>query len=254
MRFDFYGLYNGVLTMYDRDTQSVWLQVGGRAVKGPLLGTVLRPRPLLDTTWREWKKLHPNTLVMAPEARYRDCYEPNGTIIERGFTKFPAPYFKRTLTYHDKRLPMFDMVLAVSLPSSKVHTAGLASSGPGNRPSTLYRAYPVKGFKGKCGVVNDVLGTTPLSVFFLANTVTMTAFSRVVDGQTLTLQVRKGPRNRLAFYDKETGTRWNIEGRAEEGPLTGKELHRLDSYMSEWYGWVAYFPQTTIYGLDSMTP
>jgi hypothetical protein len=56
---DFYGLYNGVVTIHDRDTESVWLQVSGQAVKGPLTGKKLQTLPLLDTTWGQWKKLHP---------------------------------------------------------------------------------------------------------------------------------------------------------------------------------------------------
>jgi len=249
VRFDFYGLYNGVLTMIDRDTGSVWLQVDGRAVKGPRLGAVLKRGPLLDTTWGEWKKLHPDTLVMAPEARYRDCYEPNGTLVERGFTQFPAPYFRRSLTHRDHRLPMFDMVLAVSLPPTETDQVVPASSDPLSNARTLYRVYPVKVFHGKSGVVNDTLGTLPVGVIFKAGSATMTAVSRVVDGRTLTLEARQEPHGRVAFYDKETGTQWTIEGKAEKGPLAGKELRRLDSYMSEWYGWVAYFPQTSIYGL-----
>ena len=43
--FDFYGLYNGIVTMYDRDTETVWLQAEGRAVKGPLIGMRLKPAP-----------------------------------------------------------------------------------------------------------------------------------------------------------------------------------------------------------------
>src|SRR5579871_4257002 len=185
LRFDFYGLYNGVLTMFDQDTGSVWLQVDGRAVKGPRLGAVLKRGPMLDTTWGEWKKLHPDTLVMAPEAKFRDCYEPNGTLVERGYSRFPAPYFRRSLTHRDHRLPMFDMVLAVSLPPSRTETDAPASSGLVPKSRTLYRAYPVKAYQGKSGVVNDTLGTLPVGVFFKADTATMSAVCRVVDGRTL---------------------------------------------------------------------
>ena len=55
--------------MYDRQTESVWLQTGGRAIKGQMLGAALKTGPLLDTTWGRWKKLHPDTLVMAPDPR-----------------------------------------------------------------------------------------------------------------------------------------------------------------------------------------
>lgn len=242
--FDFYGLYNGVMTMYDTSTKTVWLQVGGRAVKGPLMGATLKSGPVLDTTWGQWKKLHPDTLVMAPDPVSTDDYEPKGSIMVRGYSEFPAAYFGKTVTHRDSRLPMFEPILAVSLPASKnPSSAGLAHA--------RYRAYPLKTFRSRTGVLNDMIGEEPVAVFFLANSETLTAISRVLNGQALTLECHKSPRGALAFYDKETGTRWNIEGKGEEGPLAGKQLPRIDSHMSQWYGWVSYFPQTTIYGQDS---
>jgi hypothetical protein len=243
LTFDFYGLYNGVMTMYDTNTKSVWLQVSGRAVKGPLLDTTLKFGALLDTTWGQWKRLHPDTLVMAPDPRFKDCYEPKGSVMVRGYDKFPAAYFGKTVTHRDTRLPMFESVLAVTLPTTD-------DAQPVGNTHSLYRAYPVKAFKGKTSVVNDTMGATPVAVFFMADTETITAVNRVVAGQTLTLEARKTPQGKPAFYDKETGSRWNLEGKAVAGPLAGEEMPRIDSHMSQWYGWVSYFPQTTIYGQD----
>jgi hypothetical protein len=247
LQFDFYGLYNGVMTLFDKDTESVWLQVSGRAVKGPLCDTTLKRTPLLDTTWGEWKKLHPHTLVMAPDPRFTASYESKGSIMVRGYTEFPASYFRPTLTHQDARLPMFDSVLAVSLPATDTGAANESVAAPRPQPA-LHRAYPMKLFKKRTGVVNDSLGTTPVAVLFKADTQTMHAVCPVVEGRTLTLEVRKSMPGKVAFYDRETGTRWNIEGHAEAGPLVGKDLQRIDSHLSQWYGWVAYFPETSIYG------
>ncbi len=241
LAFDFYGLYNGVMTMYDTTTKSVWLQVSGRAVKGPLSDTTMRQGSLLDTTWGQWKKLHPDTLVMAPDPQSGASYEPKGSVMIRGYNRFPASYFQPTVTHRDNRLPMFESVLAVSAPSGEQDTTG-GSEG------AVQRAYPQRDFKGKTGVINDMLSATPVAVLFLAKSETMAAVSPVVAGQTLTLEVRTGPNGAPAFFDKETGTRWTVEGKAEAGPLTGNEMPRLDSHMSQWYGWVSYFPHTTIYG------
>src|SRR5262249_18266477 len=160
---------------------------------------------------------------------------------------FPADYFRPTLTHRDSRLPMFEPILAVSLPAMEEDAAPAEAVWPANRSRALYRAYPVQAFKKKTGVIDDVIGEAPIAVLFLANTETMTAVSRVLDGRTLTLEERNGPRAEPAFYDQETGTRWNVEGRGEEGPLAGRQLRRVDSHLSQWYGWVSYFPQTTIY-------
>jgi len=247
LSFDFYGLYNGVMALFDTSTNSVWLQITGSAVKGPLTGRSMKTAPLLDTTWGEWKRLHPDTLVMAPDAHVKEDYEPRGSIMVRGYDSFPAAYFKPTITHKDSRLPMFEPVLAVSLPESGA-AAGAAPT------SILHRAYPLKAFGGKTSAVNDVLGNEPIAVLFRAGSETASAVSRVIDGQTLNLEVRKNRLGKADYYDRETGSRWTIEGRAVDGPLAGKSLARIDSHMSQWYGWVSYFPDTSIFGRDREAP
>jgi len=199
--------------------------------------------PLLDTTWGEWKRLHPDTLVMAPDKHVTEGYEPRGSIMVRGYDSFPASYFKPTITHRDSRLPMFEPVLAVSLPEGGAE-AGAAPI------SVMHRAYPLKTFGGKTSAVNDVLGNEPIAVLFQAGSETASAVSRMINGQTLNLEVRKNRLGKADFYDRETGTRWNIEGRAVEGPLSGRSLERIDSHLSQWYGWVSYFPDTSIFGSD----
>jgi hypothetical protein len=148
LQFDFYGLYNGVMTMYDKATESVWLQVEGRAVKGPLLGATLKQGPILDTTWGQWKRLHPDTLVMAPDPHCNADYEPRGSVMVRGYTSFPAPYFRPTLTHRDSRLGMFESVLAVSLPAADADVASTEAVQPVSEGHALHRAYPLKAFTG----------------------------------------------------------------------------------------------------------
>lgn len=245
-KFDFYGLYNGVLAMYDRGTESVWLQVSGKAIKGAQTGKALKTGPLLDTTWRRWKQLHPDTLVMAPIPAYADYYDPKGVIVERGFDHFPNRYFRRSITHKDNRLPTHEMVMAICLPKRKEQIA------KPQRQVSAYRAYPLKVFRGVSGVLNDATDGPPVAILYEANTATCAAVSRELDGSSLTLECRKQSDGSPAFYDRETGSRWTVEGEAIEGILAGKQLTRLDGTMSQWYGWVAYFPQTSIYGVASL--
>ncbi|HEV2472510.1 MAG TPA: DUF3179 domain-containing (seleno)protein [Chthonomonadales bacterium] len=233
VKFDFYGLYNGVVTMIDRDTHSVWLQVGGRAVKGRRVGATLKTGPLLDTTWAEWKALHPDTLVMAPVKGFEDAYEPREPPFERGLGEFPQAYFRKTITHWDHRLAEFEMVLAVSSPRN-------AQTG-----ARIYRAYPLKTIR-RLGVVNQPLGDAQIAVLCDPATATATVVNRELDGKVLTFELRK-ENGKALFVDRETGTRWSVEGHALAGPLAGKSLRRLNSCLSEWYGWSAYFPQTQIF-------
>ena len=238
-RLDFYGLYNGVVALCDRETKSVFLQVSGAFADGPLAGKALKPAPLLDTTWGRWKKLHPATLVMSPEGPFAKVYAPKGVAEARGHDRFPIPVFRPTVTRGDLRLPPSDKVLGVSVPGEAKGT-------------TLRRAYPMKTLVAAGGVVNDTLGaSTPIAVFIEPDTQTAIALSRVVDGRTLTFEARKADgETHPAFFDKETGTRWSLEGMGETGPLAGKSLSRVDNHLSQWYGWAAYYPDTSIFGRD----
>lgn len=58
-------LWNGVLVMYDRESDSLWTQVDGRAIQGEELGTRLEHVDSVFTTWKQWVTLHPDTEVLA---------------------------------------------------------------------------------------------------------------------------------------------------------------------------------------------
>lgn len=58
-------LRNSNKVMFDVQTRSLWTQLGGEAIAGPLRGAVLEPLPLTLTTWGEWLAEHPDTDVLA---------------------------------------------------------------------------------------------------------------------------------------------------------------------------------------------
>lgn len=49
-------LYNSDLLMYDHQTESLWSQVEGRAISGPLAGTRLTPIAIRHELWGRWRK------------------------------------------------------------------------------------------------------------------------------------------------------------------------------------------------------
>jgi hypothetical protein len=240
VKLDFYGLYNGVVALCERETASVLLQVDGRFVSGPLLGSKLSPAPLLDTTWGVWKKLHPDTLVMSPNSPDSKFYSPKDKPEPRGYDRFPAPFFRPSMTRTDKRLPFFEKVLGVSVSASNEQSQAANT--------VLRRAYPMKSLQEAGGVVNDVLGGVSICVFLEPQSMTAVALARRIERKTLAFEAHKDPDGHTSIVDKETGTRWNIEGRGEEGVLKGKSLQPVECHLSQWYGWAAYFPDTTIYG------
>jgi len=52
-------LYRDALVMYDRETNTLWSHVDGRALDGPLLGETLEPVPAIHATWTQWNALYP---------------------------------------------------------------------------------------------------------------------------------------------------------------------------------------------------
>jgi len=234
----FYGLYNGVVVLCDRETESVFLQVDGRYVNGPLSGKRLRTIPLLDTTWGQWKKLHPETGVMSPDTPFKQFYRPPG-FAPRATRERLSPMFIQSMTHGDLRLSPFERLLGVALtPSQDVDD------------KTKFRAYPLKAVNEAGGVVNETVEGLDVAVVVDPVSQAPVAFLRTLEGQKLTLQARKDAAGGFAVFDKETGTRWSLTGRGEEGSLAGKQLTRLRAHLSLWYGWVAYFPQSSIYGSE----
>jgi len=66
--FDFgAGLINDNLLIVDRETRSVWSQLAGTAVSGPMEYTPLPAVPSLQTTWGYWRTQHPDTRVSIRE-------------------------------------------------------------------------------------------------------------------------------------------------------------------------------------------
>ncbi len=67
-------LYKRNLLLYDRETESLWSQLGGLAATGDLAGTSLELLPSTHTTWARWKREHPGTLVVSFQTGYRRDY------------------------------------------------------------------------------------------------------------------------------------------------------------------------------------
>ena len=95
-------LYQSDLLMYDHQTESLWLQIGMRAVAGPLTGERLTPIFLEHTTWADWRAAHPATLVLSTKTgSFRNYdHDPYLGYAERRDLMFDTPHFDPS--YHPK--------------------------------------------------------------------------------------------------------------------------------------------------------
>lgn len=204
--------------MADRQSGSVWTHLEGKAIQGTFTGTTMAIIPILHTTWGEWLALHPDTTVLDPNTPFSSQYRPV-TIGMSGL----GPAFVQSLLSWDPRLPESTVVVGV--------TSGDAS-----------QAYALDILVDGLGALNDILGELPIVVFHDKAKAFGIAYSRVLDGDTLTFSATGGQ-----IVDDETGTTWNQEGVAIDGRLAGRSLEFVTSFITEWYGWSAFHPGTGIY-------
>lgn len=65
-------LWNGVLVMFDRESNSFWTQIDGRAIEGEEKGQRLEHVPSVFTSFGSWLDAHPDTLVLVKPEGERD--------------------------------------------------------------------------------------------------------------------------------------------------------------------------------------
>ncbi len=68
-------LYQSDVLFYDHQSSSLWSQLEMKAVSGPKAGTEMEVLPSVLATWAEWKKKHPNTLVLSKDTGYWRDYD-----------------------------------------------------------------------------------------------------------------------------------------------------------------------------------
>jgi hypothetical protein len=212
-------LYNSNLVMYDRTSNSLWSQALAQGIVGKYAGVNLQRIPFDVANWKEWKGLYPESKVLSRDTGSSRPYgaDPYGDYYTNSEVLFP-------ISNRDDRLGLKEIII------------GLENNG-------LYRAYRLQDVENK-KVVNDVIKNQSI-VLFSSLPFMVRAFNPVVDDQTL--QFRYDSQNNT-FVDTQTESEWNFEGSAIKGKLTGKELNRLPFDEGYWFEWVAFHPDTKLYG------
>ena len=90
------------MLLYDRQTQSLWSQLMRLAISGPHQGKRLSSLPVLHTTWQDWQKKHPDTLVLSTATGFKRNYSnsPYADYINSPQIMFPVTSSSRR--YHPK--------------------------------------------------------------------------------------------------------------------------------------------------------
>ena len=202
--------------MRDRETNSIWAHINGTSVSGPMVGQRLEMVPLPQMTWKEWQAVHPATTILDSDTPYQRHYRK---------VQIGQPSANESI-HGDDRLESHELVVGVEAQGKFV-------------------GFPIQTVADLGGVVNTMIGDVPVLVIFDINSQTGIAYDRSFDQQILHFEkFRNKP---MYLIDKETSSKWNIDGVAVDGAMVGTELKFLPSFVSEWYGWSAYHPSTEIY-------
>ncbi len=221
------------LVMFDRQTESWWQQFTGEAIVGELTDTLLALVPASIVSWNDFKATHPDGQVLSRDTGFSRNYGQNPYT---GYdTTDGNPFlFRGDL---DGRLSPVERVTAVELNGETV-------------------AYPFSLLEEQI-VVHDTIGGEPIVVFFQPGTTSALDRSGIADsrdigasgvfrpeaaGQTLTFRA-----DGQKIIDNETGSRWNVLGKAVDGSLTGEVLSPIVHGAHFWFAWAAFQPDTRIF-------
>jgi hypothetical protein len=97
-------LHNHNFLLYDRETESLWLQFTGEALAGPLAGKRLTPLPIRQERLSTWLSRHPSTRVLERPFPQRIDYRytPFKAYIVDDKTLFPVK--AQDTSYHAKEM------------------------------------------------------------------------------------------------------------------------------------------------------
>ena len=103
-------LYNSDVLLYDRSTSSLWSQILGQAISGPMKGKHLEIINTQRLSLGAWKQQHPQTLILTTETGHRRNYHttPYGNYDQENRTYFP-------ITHSDDRFHKKEWVIGVEV-------------------------------------------------------------------------------------------------------------------------------------------
>jgi Protein of unknown function (DUF3179) len=230
LHFDYDSMVGSNEVFKDRETGSKWQQTLSTATSGPLKGTHLEFYPFLLTQWGEWRKQHPDTLVLKPLPGYDERMAGMNKFIsqewELGVSNKPAP---PGAFGHDNRLPAREMILGLEIGDEA-------------------KAFPLSALR-TTRVINDRVGKVPVVIVHQPESNTTTAFESRLNGRVLKFQAADTGADQLV--DLETHSTWTAYGLCLSGKLKGSQLKPIILEPEFWFAWSEFRPKTEVSAVPS---
>ena len=205
-------LWRNSLVMQDRESDTWWSQVTGRAIHGKNRGAQLVKLESVQTTWGEWFAAHPDTTVLAKTEQVTSSHY--------------QKYFD-----NPERMGLFRAQWLTEKMPGKTLVYG-AAVGP--------HAVAVTEEALARGIATTDLGPTPV-VVARGSDGGVRAFIARVEGADLELKMKDG-----ATVD-QGGSTWDLDaGRCTAGPSQGSELESVAVTAVYWFAWSGFYPNTQV--------
>jgi hypothetical protein len=219
--------------MLDRGTRTLWNQLTGRAVLGPLAAEerVLPLLPAVVTSWDAWRARHPETTVLSLDTGHERPYLPGipyGRYFESSEKLFPARLARKELPPKERVFGLWSAAAAKAWPLALLVEARATNDALGEEAVVLVAG------EGRIAVEAPVPEAE---------------FSRYDAGGAVRAYRRAeheftpGDDGR-SLRDAE-GAVWRIEEDALLGPA-GERLPRLPGTLAYWFAWQAFHPETAL--------
>jgi len=215
-------LYHNNLVMYDHQTNTLWSQLLGQAIRGAQRRTFLQARPSIMMLWSEWQADYPHTTILSANRMSRDA----SSIIDL----YAGYYLSQSAgmmgpEFTDERLPPKSLVL-------------------GLRSGNQAYAYPLETIRS-IGLLNQLVRNQHILLVYDNETDTIFVYDTEMDGHSLTfeLDLTTG-----SLRDEKTASLWDPRtGEAFCGHYQGRQLSRIVSPLVYWYAWVDIYPNTELF-------
>ena len=218
----------------DDPGETWWQQITGQALVGDLVGRQLTMLPAEIVSFRDFRTAWPNGQVLSRDTGNPRRYGSNPYVGYDDIHTSPILYSGPAT---DVRLQPKERVVTVEL-------NGDAAAYPFSQLMTVH-------------VANDTVGGTPVVVFYQIGTrsaldAPLIATSRDIGAATI-FEARLASQRLTfspsadGFEDAQTGSTWDILGRATSGPLAGQRLQPIVSANHFWFAWVVFKPDTRVW-------
>ena len=221
------------LVMWDRETESWWQQLTGEAIVGELAGKKLTFLAAAIISWGDFKDANPGGKALSQDTGFQRNYGQNPYV---GYDRADNPPFLFDGDLDGRLLPKERVVTVTvgdvdaAFPFSILSQEKVVNYNVGGRDLVVFFKPGTRSALDELLIgMSEEIGATGL-------------FDADLDGRKLTFRADGDD-----FIDNETGSSWNILGKAIEGPSAGKKLTPIVHTNTFWFAVAAFKPDTKIY-------